>query len=323
MPAATSASRGWAATCAFVKQLSQCSTAALEPCSSELGTALQTRSPARSIVVGGERVPHRPLAIAGARVPLDGAPVQQRLLLRGDAPQLAAQHVAEQPMVPVVLRAAVERDEREVRARPAARASRPSRSARAPRRTAGRRACRGPTCAATNSRSVGESSREHLVAQVLGDEAVAAAEARQHVAGRRAAQRTSARRARARPASPRCGAAACRARRGRARTPAAFSSAVASPRVIASSACRSSVTRPWARSRATGTGSSLREASATLTSAGSREAIAATSHAPRPSGARARRRAPAPPVRRARLARRVVERARRRRAAACARSSWR
>src|SRR6201747_2460040 len=67
-----------------------------------------------------DRVADRPVPIAVLDPPLGGAPMQTRLLLRLRAPQLGAQHLAEERVEPEPLVAAVARGEQQARSRPLA-----------------------------------------------------------------------------------------------------------------------------------------------------------------------------------------------------------
>ena len=168
MPAAASARRGWAATCASVKRVSQCSTVRAR--------ALLERASADRPRRGRRRVRPRPRRGRAAarrsrspapRVPGARAAVQRGLELRLGPVQLGAQHVAEQAVMAVAL-ARCGRAPRAGSSSAAGDASvrGASRTARGPRRRAARSARRGSrsagrTAASSADRPASTSSRRY------------------------------------------------------------------------------------------------------------------------------------------------------------------
>ncbi len=162
----------------LVNRVSQCSTAALEPCSSDVGRSAQTRSPARPTSSAASACWSARLAAAGPRVP-GARPAVQAGLDAGLGPvQLGPQHVGEQAVIAEALGGAIERHEREVGAQQVREHVRAAGSLQ--QRVAQRRGQHVEDRRPPDEQPLvrGE-AREHLVAQVLGDEPVAAPEARE------------------------------------------------------------------------------------------------------------------------------------------------
>ena len=163
-----------------------------------------------------DRVLERGRDLALALVPFAGATVQLGGARRLAAALLGAQHLAQQRVVAVLRVGRVERHERDARPREVAQHG--ARPVRAQDRVAHRTGQRAEDRRAHQERDARRRQpRQHLVAQVVGEEPVVAGEAGAPRGAGHGRRGRRARRGRARRASPRCGAAAPRGRRARGR----------------------------------------------------------------------------------------------------------